>query len=461
MAITELELSGYRGFAVTQRLSLAVPTGTPGSGLTILVGANNAGKSSVVEAIRDCAGSEAPSFTEGKRNEAADRRVRITLTNNDEGRKTTIETVEAGGSETQRIGAPLPESILSVPSRRQFGAYFGKSGQNREQYVQNLQNLKVRGSALDAFAYRLFEIQNNRSEFNAVLGQVLDPVPRWAIEQADSGQYYLKFQSNGGSHNSEGMGEGLVSLFVIIDALYDSKKGHVVVVDEPELSLHPSLQRRLTNLLAKYAADRQIVVSTHSPYFVDLHSLTAGARIARVHTGAKGSTISQLSVSTGKELTRLMSDNRNPHVLGLDAREVFFLDERVILVEGQDDVIHYANVTAQAGVGLPGDFFGWGVGGADKMPLIARVLSECGFERVVGLLDNDRAATAQLLTTQFPKYRFEVIPAKDVRTKDAVSARPPVEGLLDDKGVLRAELAAETKLLLERLRNHLAPADAA
>lgn len=455
MALTTLEILGYRGFAESQKLSLAVPDKNPGSGLTILVGANNSGKSTVVEALRDCAGGGTPSFTEGKRNQASGGRVRITLTNNDEGRSTTIETVATGGSETLRAGAPLPESILAIPSRRQFGTFFSKSNWSRGTYVQNLQEQKTRGASLDAFAFRLFEIQKSRDAFNAVLGQVLDPVPEWAIEQSDSGQHYLKFHSTTGPHNSEGMGEGLVSLFVIIDALYDSAPGQVVVVDEPELSLHPSLQRRLSRLLAQYAADRQIVVSTHSPYFVDLHSLVNGARIARVHLEPKGSRISQLSEDTGKKLTCLMADTRNPHVLGLDAREVFFLGDRVVLVEGQDDVIHYGRVMEQTGVQLPGDFFGWGVGGADKMPLIARVLMECGFRRVVGLVDSDRAALAESLGKEFPDYRFEAIPAKDVRTKDAVAQVAMVKGLLDETGTLRAEYAGDISKILTRLRDHL------
>lgn len=69
------------------------------------------------------------------------------------------------------------------------------------------------------------------------------------------------------------MGEGIVSIFAIVDSLYDSKPGDVIVIDEPELSLHPALQKRVNNLLCRFASDRQIVVSTHSPYFIDLKAL--------------------------------------------------------------------------------------------------------------------------------------------------------------------------------------------
>ena len=43
----------------------------------------------------------------------------------------------------------------------------------------------------------------------------------------------------------------------------------MILIDEPEISLHPDLQRKLFSLLVEYSKDKQIIVSTHSPYFVD------------------------------------------------------------------------------------------------------------------------------------------------------------------------------------------------
>jgi AAA15 family ATPase/GTPase len=79
---THIDISGFRGFATSQRLELAIPNGKVGSGLTIVVGQNNAGKSTITEAFAAVAGQ--PSiirhFSEGKRNKAAGDRVSITLT---------------------------------------------------------------------------------------------------------------------------------------------------------------------------------------------------------------------------------------------------------------------------------------------------------------------------------------------------------------------------------------------
>ena len=149
------------------------------------------------------------------------------------------------------------------------------------QLVKNYPELlpdNIRGILLNEFGHRLFRALENREKFNDVLQKVMDPVPDWTIDLSNTGQHYLKVNAGGQYHTSEGMGEGIISLFFIVDALYDSEDGDVIVIDEPELSLHPTYQRRLAKLLAEYAKNRQIVYATHSPYFVDFRYLSNGAK---------------------------------------------------------------------------------------------------------------------------------------------------------------------------------------
>ena len=78
---THLDISGLRGFAANERLELAIPNGKIGSGLTIVVGQNNAGKSTIAEAFAAVAGRPyvIRHFPEGKRNKAAGDRVSVAL----------------------------------------------------------------------------------------------------------------------------------------------------------------------------------------------------------------------------------------------------------------------------------------------------------------------------------------------------------------------------------------------
>jgi predicted ATPase len=443
-----LSVQGLRGFANQQELRLAIPTGEIGSGLTVLVGANNAGKSTAIEALRALGQRQPPSFTQGRRNASAGDRVIIAIADGDRN-IASIKSIRPGTSESIVEVSPalgdLSKRLLVLPARRSFNPYFGKSETSRDDYMVHIGFPNVRASALESFTYRLFAIERNRQAFNAILAKVLDPVPDWSIDQMDSGQYFLKVRANGAMHSSEGLGEGLVSLLYIIDALYDSSESHLIAIDEPELSLHPALQRRLSKLLLEFAATRQIVIATHSPYMVHLDALPRGATIARVHISANSSIISQLASQTAQQIFGLMKNQNNPHILGMNAQEIFFVSDNVILVEGQEDVVFLERVQDSIGISLAGNIFGWGVGGAENMDRMATVLQDLGFSNVVGILDGNRSALAAQLQAKYPRYHFFSIAANDIRTKKAVPAKSPVSGLLDDDNcVVRSDLKVQT-----------------
>jgi hypothetical protein len=54
---------------------------------------------------------------------------------------------------------------------------------------------------------------------------------------------------------------------ILVDVLRPG--GSLLLIEEPETAVHPGLLSRVLNLLDAYVADRQIVVSTHSPLVVD------------------------------------------------------------------------------------------------------------------------------------------------------------------------------------------------
>ena len=84
MSITRLTILGLRGFSTEETFEFAVPSGSPGSGLTVLVGPNGGGKSTVLEALRVAGRTQNVSFSEGKRNLVAGDRVAIRWTSDGE-----------------------------------------------------------------------------------------------------------------------------------------------------------------------------------------------------------------------------------------------------------------------------------------------------------------------------------------------------------------------------------------
>ena len=464
MSVEKLSIKGFRGFAEEQALRLAQPTGEAGSGLTILVGPNNGGKSTVVESFEALSNSGRVSFSEGKRNRQAGNRVWIQVSL-EGGEEHQLRTVDTGGSETAHEPDRIPTHCYVLPSRRYFNPYFGSGESSRQDYLRQHSLQNTRSAPSDDFSQRLFSARANLAQFNEVLVRVVDPVPEWTIEQSDQGGYYLKVDQNGHSHSSDGLGDGIVSLLFVVDALYDSQEEDIIVIDEPELSLHPAYQRRLSSLLAEYSKTRQIVCSTHSPYFVDFRHVQNGAEVARVHKRDGASTISQLQGETVGELQGLLGDSHNPHVLGLDAREAFFREDGIVVVEGQEDVVHYPAVLdslsesgqlpAEEASYLQERFFGWGAGGAGKIEKIVKLLQDLGFEQVAGVFDHNESDLVAGLRSRFPGYIFGSIPAEDVRTKEGRDGRDPVCGLLDEHRVLRPEYTEETARLFSRIAERL------
>src|SRR5258708_15375868 len=105
-SLKHIDILGLRGFSTNQRLELAIPNGKVGSGLTILVGQNNAGKSTITEAFAAVAGPPRR-FSEGKRNKAGGNKISITLTF-PSGYQRSLNSVQPGGSE-MRLNALSPK----------------------------------------------------------------------------------------------------------------------------------------------------------------------------------------------------------------------------------------------------------------------------------------------------------------------------------------------------------------
>ena len=247
---------------------------------------------------------------------------------------------------------------------------------------------------------------------------MLSPLPKWTIESLTGNNLYLEFTFDAIKHNSNGAGDGYINIFNIVDSLYDATENSVILIDEPEISLHPDLQRKLFKLLVEYSKDRQIIISTHSPYFVDWNVFSNKGKIIRFKKEEDTIYTYELRENTKREIKELLKDKNNPHILDLNANEIFFLNDNVILTEGQEDVICYKEIFRQYNFESNASFFGWGAGGAPKIKIILNILYELGYKRVFTILDNDKRSIIPELQKIFPLYNFYAIVTDDVRNKE-------------------------------------------
>ena len=111
-----------------------------------------------------------------------------------------------------------------------------------------------------------------------------------------------------------------------------------------------------------------------------------------MHSYSESARISQLKRSTVTEIGEFSEDFHNPHGLGLQAREVLFQDDGVVVLEGQEDVQMYRKfVLPQLKTGgifsdetmedMSDRLFGWGAGGASKIEKITAAPEGFGVQK--------------------------------------------------------------------------------
>lgn len=122
-------------------------------------------------------------------------------------------------------------------------------------------------------------------------------------------------------------GSGLRSIFSILAALTDPKI-KVLLIDEPELSLEPKLQKSLRDLLYDLSKEKIIIVSTHSHLFINRRSLASNFIVEKNING-----VSATPLSTEKQLNNLVFN-----LLGNSLDDLFF-PRNFLIVEGSSDQV--------------------------------------------------------------------------------------------------------------------------
>ena len=128
---------------------------------------------------------------------------------------------------------------------------------------------------------------------------------------------------------------GLYEILFLLTAVI-GESGKILLLDEPELHLHPTMQKRILDLLSESGTRErnQIVLVTHSPYFVSAGEIESTWRFTTTPEGTRVHNI-------GKALSNLKSQEKGKFAVKLsiaDVRSLLF-SRGVVLVEGPSDKI--------------------------------------------------------------------------------------------------------------------------
>lgn len=349
-----------------------------------------------------------------------------------------------------------PYDVHCLPSRRAFNHYFElHSIDSLESYRGAFVKKIERTSLLQGFETLISGPKAKKVEISDRLTRVLGRNITWNIDQTSQMGAFVRIGEPESNSPMDSVGEGIVSLFTMFVYLELSAPNALVAIDEPELSLHPTIAKRLSIELAALAKERQIVVATHSPYILEVDSILNGAALARIHKSNVGSIISNLDSAGREAIQSLGSKNwNNPHVLGVNAKEVLFSEDGIVVFEGSDDVQLFPILAECVGIDCKYSAFGWGAGGASNIIKVCRILKSLGFKKVMGLYDKGKEPEMQSAIGEFPGFRFDILPAADIRTKKARAATDAVNGVLDESRKIRPEYVEPVSRIMNSMKSY-------
>ena len=137
--------------------------------------------------------------------------------------------------------------------------------------------LRSDGGNVAAVLYRLEQEDIRRYELICrQINRVLPLFDRFAIEKSN-GKVSLRWKANwtGKTFGAHLTSDGSLRFFALVTLLNlpPAMLSGVVLLDEPELGLHPAAVNLISSMVKSVAEERQVIVATQSPLFVDSFDL--------------------------------------------------------------------------------------------------------------------------------------------------------------------------------------------
>jgi len=146
--------------------------------------------------------------------------------------------------------------------------------------------------------------------------------------------------------SAQEMGEGMQNAIVlaILQAFEETQKqGAILLIEEPEMFLHPQMQRSLYKTLRRIGEKNQVIYTTHSPHFVAVPDYEQ-VMLVRKTAGSTKVFPSTLPTNTARreKLIKELDPERN---------ELFFAT-RLLIVEGDTEKLAFPEYGKSLGIDL-------------------------------------------------------------------------------------------------------------
>lgn len=246
------------------------------------------------------------------------------------------------------ISLPVNRSAADVPARVSLADYNEFESKRSVDASSSRLTGSITTLAMGRLASRyreLLELDNGQAKLEFVndaaiksFGEILATLGYgWDIECTNiyRNEYSIRLSKQGSSFRISAASSGERELLIYLFAIYAlNVRDALIVVDEPELHLHPRWQKTLLGLFERLAEEtgNQFLMATHSPVFVSPSSIQY---VSRVYTENQRSRLIKLGDNDLPEPKHLFS------IVNSQNNERVFFADLVVLVEGISDRIFF------------------------------------------------------------------------------------------------------------------------
>ncbi len=415
--LQKLIIQNYKGFQSKTIIEFSLPCGKYGSGLNIIVGSNNSGKSTIFDAI-----GKFGRFNSIINDEEVQKSTRnnflLELTDCD-GIKHTLKAIDGGGIIDNTDSNWFFEDRAYKIGTNKLWSDTGSVGKT------NIFDYQIHKYTLDSqfvMVLQSLEGKLEKTKFVNLIKRVVPNFSGYSVNFSNNQAYVEYTTGNNIGHKAGTLGEGVIGIFKLLLPLINLQN-RVLVIDEPELSLHPQAQKELVKIYSEYSANSQIIIITHSPNFIDWKSIKNGGQVIRVSkpydTDCKAN---WFTAKSKKEIVRIAGNKNRPFVLDNIGKELFFA-ENIVLCEGQTDPVRYHDFVSSEFDNINFEFLGYGCGSDADMLKFIPILKEinlnvaCIFDKPIkkdGNLNTEVQANINKAKSELPNGVF-VSPTNEVQ----------------------------------------------
>ena len=207
----------------------------------------------------------------------------------------------------------------------------------------------------------------------------------------------------------------------------DKDVRHVLLLDEPGLSLHATAQAHLLGFLEDLANSYQIIYTTHSQFMIDFAKLNRVRAVSKIEN-QPGTQVTENLNSGARDALLLLQA-----ALGYNIAQSLFIGENNLIVEGYSDYLYIQTMSSilrtKGREGLSHGITIVPVAGVDKAASFIALFRGNGLE-IVSLLDTIGDSTGKQRIDDL--IQREIIKEKNVRYFDEFADRGADDADIED-----------------------------